>query len=33
MRELFQVKMERVMTTTKDDTEERERLMKAKLSE
>ena len=33
MRELLQVKMERVMTTTKDDIEERERLMKAKLSE
>ena len=33
MRELFQIKMERVMTTTEDDTEERGRLMKAKLSE
>ena len=33
MRELFEVKMKRVMTTTKDDIEERERLMKVKLSE
>ena len=28
LRELFQAQMERVMTTTKDDSEERERLMK-----
>ena len=33
LRELFQVQMERVMTTTKDDIEERERLIKVKLSE
>ena len=33
LRELFQAHMERVMTTTKDDIVERERLMKAKLSE
>ena len=33
LRELFQAQMERVMTTTKDDFEERERLIKVKLSE
>ena len=33
LRELFQAHMERVTTTTKDDIVERERLMKAKLSE
>ena len=33
LRELFQAQMERVMTRTKDDFEERERLMKVKLSE
>ena len=33
LRELFQEQMERVMTTTKDDIEERERLIKVKLSE
>ena len=33
MRKLFQSQMERVMTSTKDDTEERERLMKVKLSD
>ena len=33
LRELFQAQMERLMTTTKDDIEERERLMKVKLRE
>ena len=33
LRELFQAQMERVMTTTKDHIEEREKLMKTKLSE
>ena len=32
-RELFQAEMERVMTTTKDDIEERKKLMKVKLRE
>ena len=32
LRELFQAKMGTVMTTTKDDIEERERLRKVKLS-
>ena len=31
LRKLFQSQMERVMTSTKDDIEERERLMKVKL--
>ena len=31
--ELFQAEMERVMTTTKDDIEERKKLMKVKLRE
>ena len=33
LRELFQAEMERVMTTTKDDIEERKKLMKVKLRE
>ena len=33
LRELFQAQMERVMTTAKDDIEERERLVKVKLRE
>ena len=33
LRELFQAQMETVMTTTKDDIEKTERLMKVKLNE
>ena len=33
LRELLQAEMERVMTTTKDDIEERKKLMKVKLRE